>query len=89
LQGGAAPSSTVTGSTGTRIDPSAFADGGNNAAMIVKLSQALMHGSLSSDASAIILSAANTASANSGDPLAPVRTAAYLILTSGEYQVER
>jgi len=89
LQGGAAPSSTVTGSTGTRIDPSAFADGGNNAAMIVRLSQALMHGSLSSDASAIILSAANTASANSGDPLAPVRVAAYLILTSGEYQVER
>jgi hypothetical protein len=57
--------------------------------MIVRLSQALMHGSLSSDASAIILSAANTASANSGDPLAPVRVAAYLILTSGEYQVER
>jgi len=89
LQGGAAPSSTVTGSTGTRIDPSAFADGGNNAAMIVRLSQALMHGSLSSDASAIILSAANAASANSGDPVAPVRAAAYLILTSGEYQVER
>jgi hypothetical protein len=57
--------------------------------MITVLNQTLMHGSLSSDASAIILSAANVASANSSDPVAPVRVAAYLILTSGEYQVER
>jgi hypothetical protein len=57
--------------------------------MIAALNQTLMHGSLSSDASAIILTAANAAAANSSDPIAPVRAAAYLILTSGQYQVER
>jgi hypothetical protein len=57
--------------------------------MIQALNQTLMHGSLSSDASATILTAANAAAANSSDPLAPVRAAAYLILTSGQYQVER
>ena len=89
LQGGAAPSSTVTGSTGTSINLSAFAGDNDNAAMIAALNQTLMHGSLSSDASAIILSAANAAGANSSDPVAPVRAAAYLILSSGQYQVER
>jgi uncharacterized protein (DUF1800 family) len=88
LQGGAAPDATVTGSTGTSVDLSAFA-ADSNASTIVLLSQALMHGSLSSDAGKIILSAANAASANSGDPMAAVRAAAYLILTSGQYQVER
>ena len=89
LRGGAAPSSAVSGSTGTSIDPSAFAGRNDNAGMITLLNQTLMHGSLSSDASAIILSAANVASANSSDPVAPVRVAAYLMLTSGQYQVER
>jgi uncharacterized protein (DUF1800 family) len=88
LQGGAAPSSSVTGSTGTSINLNAFASG-DNAAMIAALNQTLMHGSLSSDAGAIILSAANAAAANSSDPVAPVRAAAYLILTSSQYQVER
>jgi uncharacterized protein (DUF1800 family) len=89
LQGGAAPSSSVTGSTGTSIGLSAFTGANDNAAMIQALNQTLMHGSLSSDASAIILTAANAAAANSSDPIAPVRAAAYLILTSGQYQVER
>jgi hypothetical protein len=88
MRGGAAPDSTVTGSTGTSVDLGAFASD-SNAAMIVTLSQTLMHGSLSSDAGTIILSAANAASANSSDPMAPVRAAAYLILTSGQYQVGR
>jgi uncharacterized protein (DUF1800 family) len=89
LQGGAAPNSSVAGSTGTSINLSAFAGAGDNAAMIAALNQTLMHGSLSSDASTIILSAADAAAINSSDPLAPVRAAAYLILTSGQYQVER
>jgi hypothetical protein len=89
LQGGAAPSSAVAGSTGTHINLSAFEGASSNAAMIAALNQTLMHGSLSSDASTIILSAADTAAINSTDPLAPVRAAAYLILTSGQYQVER
>jgi uncharacterized protein (DUF1800 family) len=89
LQGGAAPNSSVAGSTGTSINLSAFAGAGDNAAMIAALNQTLMHGSLSSDAGTIILSAADAAAINSSDPLAPVRAAAYLILTSGQYQVER
>jgi uncharacterized protein (DUF1800 family) len=89
LQGGAAPSSSVSGSTGTSIGLSAFTGANDNAAMIQALNQTLMHGSLSSDASTIILAAANAAAANSSDPIAPVRAAAYLILTSGQYQVER
>jgi hypothetical protein len=89
LQGGAPPSSSVSGSTGTSINLSAFAGGNDNAAMTTALNQTLMHGSLSADASTIIISAANAAAANSSDALAPVRAAAYLILTSGQYQVER
>ena len=89
LQGGAAPSSSVAGSTGTSIGLSSFTGATDNAAMIAALNQTLMHGSLSSDASAVILTAANAAAANSSDPIAPVRAAAYLILTSGQYQVER
>jgi hypothetical protein len=79
----------VSGSTGTSINLSAFAGGNDNAAMTTALNQTLMHGSLSADASTIIISAANAAAANSSDALAPVRAAAYLILTSGQYQVER
>jgi uncharacterized protein (DUF1800 family) len=89
LQGGAAPNSSVAGSTGTSINLSALADGNDNATMIAALNQILMHGSLSSDASGIILSAANAATASSSDTLDAVRTAAYLMLTSGQYQVER
>jgi uncharacterized protein (DUF1800 family) len=89
LQGGAAPSSSVAGSTGTHIDLSAFEGASSKASMIAALNQTLMHGSLSSDASTIILSAADAAAINSTDPLAPVRAAAYLTLTSGQYQVER
>jgi uncharacterized protein (DUF1800 family) len=89
LKGGAAPNSSVVGSTGTSINLSAFSGANDTAAMIGALNQALMHGSLPSDASAVILAAANAAAANSSDPLAPVQAAAYLILSSGQYQVER
>ncbi len=46
-----------------------------------------MHGSLSSAAAGIIATAVQAQS--STDALAPARTASYLMLTSGQYQVER
>jgi uncharacterized protein (DUF1800 family) len=87
MQAGAAPDPTVSGSTGTSINLTAVAATTDPTALITQLNQTLMHGSLSSDASAIILSAINAQ--DSTDPLAPARTASYLILTSGQYQVER
>jgi len=88
-QGGAKPDPTVTGSTGTSINLTPLASAANNTALITQLNQELMYGSLPSDASNIILAAANSASANSTDPLAAARAASYLILTSAQYQVER
>jgi uncharacterized protein (DUF1800 family) len=88
MQGGAVPDPTVAGSTGTTINLAQFSSAANNA-LIAQLNQTLMHGSLPSDASTIILAAANAAAQNSTDPLAAARAAAYLILTSAQYQVER
>jgi uncharacterized protein (DUF1800 family) len=87
VKGGAAPDSTVTGSTGTSIDLTSLAATTDPTALIAQLNQTLMHGSLSSQASAIILSAVNAQ--DSTDPLTAARTASYLMLTSGQYQVER
>jgi uncharacterized protein (DUF1800 family) len=89
MQKGAAPDATVTGSTGTTIDLTPLSSAADNTALISQLSQTLMHGSLPSDAINIILVAANSATASSTDPLAAARTAAYLLLTSAQYQVER
>jgi uncharacterized protein (DUF1800 family) len=89
MQGGAAADPTVSGSTGTSIDLTPLAGAANNTALIAQLNQTLMHGALSSAASNIILTAANSIAANSTDPLATARAATYLILTSAQYQVER
>ncbi len=89
MQSGAAPDPTVTGSTGTTINLTPLASAASNAALITQLNQTLMHGSLPSDASNIILTAADTAAASSTDPLAAARAASYLLLTSAQYQVER
>jgi hypothetical protein len=89
MQGGAAPDPTVTSSTGTSINLTPLAGAASNTALIAQLNQTLMHGSLPSDASNIILAAANAVAASSADPLAPVRAASYLMLTSPQYQVER
>ena len=89
IQGGATPDPTVTGSTGTTINLTSLASAGGNAALIAQLNQTLMHGSLPNDASNIILTAADSAAANSTDPLAAARAASYLLLTSAQYQVER
>ena len=87
MQGGASPDPTVTGSTGTTINLTALAGAGDANAIIAQLNQSLMHGSLSSAASAAILTAVNAQSTT--DPLAAARTASYLLLTSAQYQVER
>jgi hypothetical protein len=89
MQGGAAADPSVTGSTGTTITLTPFAAATDNTTLIAQLNQALMHGTLPSDASNIILTATNTVAANSTDPLAAARAASYLILTSAQYQVER
>jgi uncharacterized protein (DUF1800 family) len=89
MRGGAPADPTVSGSTGTSIDLTSLSEAGSNSALITQLNQALMHGSLPDDASAIILTATDSAAANSTDPLAAVRAASYLILSSAQYQVER
>jgi uncharacterized protein (DUF1800 family) len=87
MQGGVAPDPTVSGSTGTHIDLTSLAAAADPAALIAQLNQSLMHGTLSSQAAATV-SGAITAQADA-DPLAAARTAAYLVLTSAQYQVER
>jgi uncharacterized protein (DUF1800 family) len=89
MQGGAAPDPTVTGSTGTTINLTPLASATSNTALIAQLNQTLMHGSLPNDANDIILAATNSIASASTDPLAAVRAASYLILTSAQYQVER
>jgi len=89
MQGGATPDPTVAGSSGTTVNLTPFSSTAGSTALIAQLNQWLMHGSLPSDAGNIILLAANSATASSTDPLAAARTAAYLILTSSQYQVER
>jgi hypothetical protein len=77
----------VTGSIGTRINLAPYASTTDPAALIAQLNQALMHGSLPADASNVILQAVKAASTT--DVTAPARVASYLILSSGQYQVER
>jgi uncharacterized protein (DUF1800 family) len=89
MQDGAKPDPTVTHSTGTTINLTPLSSAANNTTLIAQLNQALMHGSLPSDASNIILTAANSVAGSSTDPLAATRAAIYLILTSAQYQVER
>jgi uncharacterized protein (DUF1800 family) len=89
MQGGAAADPTVSGSTGTTINLTPLAGAANSSALIAQLNQTLMHGSLSSAANNIILTAVNSVAANSTNPLAAAQAASYLILTSAQYQVER
>ena len=87
MQSGAAADPTVTGSIGTSISLAPYTSATDPATLIAQLNQVLMHGSLPADASSIILQAVQAA--NPADPSAPARTASYLILSSGQYQVER
>ena len=87
MGGGAEPDPTVSGSTGTAVDLTSLSATKDPTALIQQLNQTLMHGSLSSQAAAVVLFAMNAQSTT--DPLAAARTASYLVLTSSQYQVER
>ena len=86
--GGAKPSATVAGSTGTTIDLTSLAAAADAPTLVADLNQTLMHGSLGTDAVNVIL-AALSATSTATDPLALARAASYLVLTSPQYQVVR
>jgi uncharacterized protein (DUF1800 family) len=87
MQNGAAPDPTVTGSIGTSINQASYASMTDPATLVARLNQVLMHGSLSADASNVIIQAVKAA--DPADATAPARVASYLVLSSGQYQVER
>jgi len=88
FSGGSQPDPTVNGSTGTSVNLSALAGSPPLApdALVDKLNTVLMHGSLSSAAHGVIVTAIENASTS--DTLAPVQTAAYLIAGSQQFQIE-
>jgi hypothetical protein len=87
IGGGERPDPTVSGSVGTRIDLTPFAATTDPAALVAQMNTILLHGSLPADASSVIVDAVKAVTSTA--PLAKVRVAAYLILTSAQYQVER
>jgi uncharacterized protein (DUF1800 family) len=87
MKGGAPAQTTVTGSTGSSINLAPVAATVDPTALVAQLNQTLMHGSLSAQASSIIEAAVSAQ--GSSNALAEAQTAAYLILSSGQYQVER
>jgi uncharacterized protein (DUF1800 family) len=88
VYGGGAPADpTVSGSTGTTVNLNALVSAPVSAAALVdELNTQLMHGSLSSDARSLIVTAVNAAPTS--DPLGQVKAAAYLLATSSQFQVE-
>jgi hypothetical protein len=86
--GGAKADATVTGSTGTSVNLSALVTPPPQSAgaLVDQLNTLLLHGSLSSDARGLIVSAVNAAPTS--DPLGQVKTAVYLLATSPQFQVE-
>ena len=85
--GGAAADATVTGSTGTSLDLSAYQSSAANADKLVQqLNQQMMHGMLSPVAGATIAQAVNAVAAT--DKINRVRMAVYLLASSQQYQVE-
>ncbi len=86
--GGAAPNPTVTNSTGTTLDLSAWTSAAADPdTLVTALDQRLTHGSLSAAAHQSIAQAVNVFGAT--DPLDRERAAAYLFGVSPQYQVER
>ena len=75
-------------SSTTQIDLSAIAGLANDPpTMVEALNQQLLHGTMSAPMRTAILNA--VAAVPSGNPLAEAQTAAYLILSSSQYQVQR
>lgn len=87
LHSGYSPVSNVANSTGTTLSLASYAAITDPGAMIDQLNTVLMHGSLSAPARTAILAAVNAVP--STNPLGRAQTAAYLLLSSGQYRVER
>jgi uncharacterized protein (DUF1800 family) len=86
--GGAPADPTVTGSTGTSVDLTALVGTPPLSAdqLVDQINTLLMHGSLSSQAHDVIVTAVIAAPAS--DPLGQVKAATYLIASSSQFQVE-
>jgi hypothetical protein len=83
-----APDSSVYGATGTTLNLTALTPyAGNGIDLVDRMDRLLVAGSLSSEARSAIVTAVNAVPAT--DALGRVRAAAYLIVTSSQYQVER
>ena len=87
FHGGYTPDASIAGSTGTTMNLAPYAAITDTGALVDRLNAVLMHGSLSASARAVILTAVNTVPAT--NPLGRAETAAYLLLSSGQYRVER
>jgi len=83
-----APEATVIGGTGTSLDLSALqALAGDPAQLVAKLDAQLLHSTMSTAMKNAIVTAVSTIPAT--DSLSRARTAAYLVTTSSQYQVQR
>jgi hypothetical protein len=85
---GIAPDGNVYGATGTTVSLSPLqALASDPAALVEKLNGLMLAGAMSTQAKAAIITAVNAVPAS--DTLGRARTAAYLVLSSSQYSVER
>ena len=83
-----APEATVIGGTGTSLDFSSLQSlAANPSALVDKLDTLLLHRTMSSGMKSAIVAAVNAIPTT--DTLNRARTAAYLVVTSSQYQVQR
>jgi uncharacterized protein (DUF1800 family) len=83
-----APDATVIGATGTSLNMSSLqALAADPAQLVAKLDSLLLHGTMSAPMKSAIIAAVNVIPAS--DTLTRARTAAYLVATSSQYQVQR
>ena len=83
-----APEATVIGGTGTSLSMSTLqALAADPLAMVDKLDQLLLHRTMSAQMKSAIVAAVNVIPAS--DTLSRARTAAYLVVTSSQFQVQR
>ena len=83
-----APAATVIGATGTSLDLSSLQSiAGNAGSLADKLDLLLLHGTMSAQMKSAIVAAVNVIPAT--DTLNRARTAAYLVVTSSQFQVQR
>jgi uncharacterized protein (DUF1800 family) len=83
-----AENTTVLGATGTSLDLTGLqALAGDPSAMVDKLDQLLLHRSMTAQMKSVIVAAVNVIPAS--DTLSRARTAAYLVVTSSQFQIQR